>query len=103
MTISRFAYGVAGAAMLTAAFTVGGATPASALICVGGISGQQATGKIRFFTEGKARNTWSARTRVVFGPRFSSWNIARNKRMNCYKAAPGSTWYCMATANPCRP
>ena len=103
MTSKTILRGAAAAAVLSVGLLIGGASPASALVCVGGVSGQQVTGKIRFFTEGKARSAWSTRARARFGPQFARWNSARNKRMNCYKAAPGATWFCQATASPCRP
>jgi len=100
MIVKRFAYGAASAFVLVGVMAIADAAPASAR-CVGPVTGEQASGRVRFFTEGKARRNWSERARRRFGAEFANWNLARNKTMNCYKGAPGQTWYCRATARAC--
>jgi len=76
------------------------AAPASAR-CRDHVSGREESGKIRFFTEGKARRNWSERVRRRYSAEYDNWNLARRKTMVCRKGAPGRTWYCRAAATPC--
>lgn len=100
MTLKSLAYGAAGAIVLMGTMAILDAAPASAR-CAGYASGMQASGKLRFFTEGKARRSWSERARRAYGAEFGNWNRARNKTMNCHKGAPGGTWYCTARGRAC--
>jgi hypothetical protein len=91
--------GGAGAVALVGVLAIADASPADAR-CRDQVTGQQASGRVRFFTEGKARRSWGERARR-YGAEYANWSLARDKTMNCYKGAPGQTWYCRARGRPC--
>jgi hypothetical protein len=99
MTRKRIFCAIAGT-VLTAAITIGAATPASAA-CRGPVRGSQLTGVNQTLTEFRARTSWRNRVRAIHGYRFARWSYARNKNMDCSKARPGRTWSCRAIASPC--
>ena len=100
MTLKGLARAAAGAVVLVGAMAILDAAPASAR-CAGYVSGATVSGKIRFFTQSKARRNWSARARKAYGRAFDKWSLARNRNISCSKRAPGGTWYCRARGRAC--
>jgi hypothetical protein len=69
--------------------------------CRGMVTGDEAKGQIRFFTEGKARRSWSSKVTRRYSAEYASWGLAQERRMNCRKRMPGRTWHCTAQGIAC--
>jgi hypothetical protein len=99
--VKHFAFGTLGAAVAAACLSFGGATPAEAACLSARVSGSPANGRIRLFVERRARLNWSATVRELDGRRFSNWNYAQDRTMNCRRERPRDPWECRARGRPC--
>ena len=101
MKVKHIAYGALGAAVVAAGVSFGSATPAGAACLSARVAGIQATGRIRFLVERRARLNWTASVRELDGRRFGNWNYARDRSMNCRRERPSDPWECTARGRPC--
>ena len=85
-------------------FAIVGSTPAPAASCKGMIFGESASGRVfqRLLVEPKAKRAWSAKVRARYGLPYSSWALAQNKNISCYRGTPDRRWHCKASGRPCR-
>lgn len=101
MTIARFVFGMLGTAIVATGLIVASPVPASAA-CIGGtVTGNVASGSLRLLVERRARLNWTARTRAIYGSRFSNWYVARNRLMTCNRSRPTNNWNCVARGRAC--
>ncbi len=104
MARMSFVYGLAGAAVLltgAAILDTAQAKREREPRCRNMVYGEELSGTIRFFTEGKARNSWTAKVRDRYSPEYANWSLARERKMNCRKGKPGRSWHCKAQGIPC--
>jgi hypothetical protein len=101
MAVRRFAYAALGVGIVATGFSFGGATPADAACFGGRVTGNIATGRVRFLVERRARLNWADAVRDVDGRRFSNWNYARDRSMSCRREHPSDPWECRARGRPC--
>jgi hypothetical protein len=100
--VKQFAFGALGAAVVAAGLSFGSATPAEAACLSARVSGNEATGRIKLLVERRARLNWSGAVRdLEGGRRFSNWNFAKDRSMNCRRERPSDPWECRARGRPC--
>ncbi len=101
MMVKHFAYGALGASIVAAGLSFGGATPAEAACLSARVTGNTATGRLRLLVERRAHLNWSDSVRDLEARRFSNWNYAKDRSMNCRRERPSDPWECTARGRPC--
>jgi hypothetical protein len=101
MAVKRFAYATLGASLVVAGLSFGSATSAEAACLNTRVAGNTATGRIRLLVERRARLNWQDSVRDLDSRRFSNWDFARDRAMNCRRERPSDPWECTARGRPC--